>query len=118
MSRPAGESVSLHVNGVYMEKSISLSIVSSFMFFHLVIPVPVKAATQIDISGPAGSERFGQQVVALPNGNIVVTDPMYDAPGPISNVGAVYLYNGATQALISTLTGSTADDQVGSGGVT
>ena len=57
----------------------------------------------------------------LPNGNIVVTDPGYDAPGPsgpIIDVGAVYLYNGATGALISTLTGSTAGDQVGNRGVT
>ena len=33
---------------------------------------------QVDILGPAGSGEFGKQVVALPNGNIVVTDPSYD----------------------------------------
>jgi len=32
---------------------------------------------------------------------------------PILNVGAVYLYDGATGALISTMTGSTAEDRVG-----
>ena len=37
---------------------------------------------------------------------------IYDA-GPIADVGAVYLYDGATGALISALTGSTAGDQVG-----
>ncbi|MEQ1921049.1 MAG: hypothetical protein ABL952_00945 [Pyrinomonadaceae bacterium] len=74
--------------------------------------------SQLDITGPAGSGQFGTAVAVLPNGNIVVTDPLYDAPGPISNVGAVYLYNGTTGTLISTLTGSTANDQVGDGGVT
>ena len=83
----------------------------------LIVPVQVSAATQIDIPGPLGSERFGQIVTALPNGNIVITDPFYDAPGPISNVGAAYLYNGAG-ALISTLTGTTANDSVGNFGVT
>ncbi len=36
-------------------------------------------ATQIDITGPAGSGWFGTSVTVLPNGNIVVTDPGYDA---------------------------------------
>jgi hypothetical protein len=74
-------------------------------------------ASQIDIVGPVGSGRFGRSVTALPNGNIVVTDPDYDA-GTTVDVGAVYLYDGATGALISTLTGSTAGDQVGYDGVT
>ena len=46
-------------------------------------------AAQIDIPGPAGSGAFGTTVTVLPNGNIVVTDPN----GPVSNVGAVYLYS-------------------------
>ena len=74
-------------------------------------------AGQFDITGPAGSS-FGTSVTVLPNGNFVVTDPGYDAPGPITNVGAVYLYDGVTFAVISTLTGSTANDQVGSESVT
>jgi hypothetical protein len=75
---------------------------------------PAAAATQTDIAGPAGSGAFGTTVTVLPNGNIVVTDPYYDA-GTTEDVGAVYLYDGATGTLISTLTGSTAGDQVGSG---
>jgi hypothetical protein len=66
--------------------------------------------TQIDLVGPPGSGMFGMDVVALPNGNIVVTDPIYD-----SNRGAVYLYDGSTKALISTLTGSQANDEIGEG---
>ncbi len=42
------------------------------------------------INGPSGSVRFGAQVVHLDNGNIVITDPGFQA---ISNQsGAVYLY--------------------------
>ena len=74
------------------------------------------ASTQIDINGPAGSDAFGS-VTVLSNGNIVIVDQGYNA-GAVAKVGAVYLYNGATGALISTLTGSTAGDQVGSNGVT
>ena len=70
------------------------------------------AATQIDIDGPSGSGQFGRNVTVLPNGNLVVCDPSYDS-GSTVDVGAVYLYNGATGVLISKLTGSTAGDQIG-----
>jgi hypothetical protein len=68
---------------------------------------------QSDIVGPAGSVSFGSAVAVLPNGNIVVTDP----DGPVSNVGAVYLY-ASDGSLINWFTGSTQDDHVGSGGIT
>ena len=71
-------------------------------------------AGQTDIVGPAGSGSFGERVTVLPNGNIVVADPYYDS-GSTTDVGAVYLYNGADGTLISTLTGFTAGDQVGHG---
>lgn len=80
---------------------------------------PLAAAPgQVDLIGPAGSEEFGAEVWVLPNGNIVVSDPRWDAPGPIANAGAVYLYDGATLALISALKGGTAQDRVGSGRIT
>ena len=75
---------------------------------------PVVAATWIDIVGPVGSGAFGTQVKVLPNGNIVVTDPHYDA-GATEDVGAVYLYDGATGELISMLVGNMGGDGVGSG---
>lgn len=78
----------------------------------LTLLAPCASAKQIDIHGPPGSAVFGQSVTALPNGNFVVTDP----GGPVSNVGAVYVYS-ATGTLISTLTGSSANDQAGSGGI-
>lgn len=83
-----------------------------FPFLALVLAAANAAAAQIDIPAPAGSGSFGSTVTVLPNGNIVVTDPS----GPVSNVGAVYLYS-ASGALISTITGSSAFDQVGSGGI-
>lgn len=78
------------------------------------------AATQLDIAGPLGSGVFGSSVTVLSNGNFVVTDPDYDitTPTAITDVGAVYLYNGMTGVLISTLSGSHANDHVGSGGIT
>ena len=97
----------------------AITIIAALLSGLLGSSVPVIAdsmGNQVDILGPAGSGEFGKQVVALPNGNIVVTDPLYDS-GILTDVGVVYLYNGATRALISTLTGSTAADQVGSGGV-
>jgi len=60
-------------------------------------------ATQIDLIGSAGSGKFGTQVAALPNGNFVVTDPYFSISVVATNVGAVYLYNGATRTVISTL---------------
>ena len=68
-------------------------------------------AAQRDIS-PPGSVAFGTQVAVLPNGNIVATDPA----GPTQNIGSVFLLapDGST---ISSFTGSSPNDQVGSGGV-
>ncbi|HEX8507618.1 MAG TPA: hypothetical protein VF630_19805, partial [Hymenobacter sp.] len=77
---------------------------------------PAALAQPTVLPGPAGSGAFGSTVTVLPNGNFVVADPLFDA-GAVADVGAVYLYNGTTNAVISTLTGSTAGDQVGSGGV-
>jgi hypothetical protein len=89
-------------------------------FAALLATPPSTRAAQIDISGPTGSGSFGSSVTYLPNGNFVVTDPTYSltTPTAVASVGAVHLYNGSTLALISTLTGSSASDQVGSGGVT
>jgi trimeric autotransporter adhesin len=74
------------------------------------------AGTSFDVIGPTGSGEFGRRVLVLSNGNFVVSDPLYSL-GATSAVGAVYLYNGATRALMSTLTGSTLNDKVGFDGV-
>ena len=82
----------------------------------MLIAASVNPAAQTDIAGPPGSGRFGSSVAVLPNGNIIISDPYYDA-GSTIDVGAVYLYDGGTLKLISTLTGSAAGDMVGKWGV-
>jgi Repeat of unknown function (DUF5650)/Putative Ig domain len=75
--------------------------------------------TQFDLLNPAGAQvgsQFGPYVTVLPNGNIVVIDSSYDR-GATADVGAVYLFNGTTRALISTLTGTSTGDAVGGNGV-
>ena len=52
----------------------------------------------------------------LSNGNVVVGDPEDDLIA--SNAGAMYLFNGATGALISTINGAQVDDNVGQGDIT
>lgn len=60
---------------------------------------------------PGAGNGFGIPVV-LTNGNIAVDDRLDDVGG--ADAGAVYLYDGLTGALISTLHGTTANDRVGS----
>jgi filamentous hemagglutinin family protein len=64
----------------------------------------------VDPNADTGS--FGTSVTTLASGNVVIADTGDDAAA--SNAGAVYLFNGATGGLISTITGSTASDAVGS----
>lgn len=78
----------------------------------LLLGPGLASAEFLQIAGPAGSVGFGTQVAVLPNGNVVITDPF----GLANNIGAVYLYSSRGQ-LISTLTGSTPNDAVGSGGI-
>lgn len=64
---------------------------------------------------PSAGNQFGQTVVPLSTGNVVITAPRDDAGG--NNAGAVYLFNGANGALISTLIGSSEGDLIGGTGV-
>ncbi len=64
---------------------------------------------------PRDGNQFGVTVVALSTGNVVVTSPNDDTTA--RDAGAVYVFNGATGALLSTLTGATPEDRIGSGGV-
>lgn len=75
-----------------------------------------QAAEKTEIAGPAGSGQYGYSIKILPNGNWVVVDPYYDE-GKVVDVGAVYLYDGATTEQISKITGSTTNDQVGMNGI-
>ncbi|MEQ1862206.1 MAG: hypothetical protein ABMA13_20000, partial [Chthoniobacteraceae bacterium] len=77
---------------------------------------PAAAFSQFVDPHPAPGNQFGFDLVVLSTGNVVITSPFDDFNGP--DTGAVYLFNGATGALISELHGSSASDQVGFGGVT
>ncbi len=58
-----------------------------------------------------GGTGFGTIVTPLSTGNVVVTKPGDNLGG--SSAGAVYLYNGLTAQLLSTLVGSQPNDRVG-----
>ena len=62
---------------------------------------------------PSTGNDFGANVTVLPNGNVVITSPYSDING-VKDCGAVYLYNGKTHQLISSLYGSSASDMIGS----
>lgn len=87
----------------------SLAVPSSVLTILLLLTAPSYAAAigQVDIVGPPGSVEFGKTVTALPNGNLVITER------GATDMGAVYLYR-PDGTRISTLTGSTAGDQIGS----
>jgi len=87
------------------------------VFVFLFLFVVASRSQSIDIHGPEGSERFGAFSLALPNGNIVIADPGFDAGKDLPDAGAVYMYNGTTRQLISTMVGSKAGDKIGSGGL-
>jgi hypothetical protein len=99
-------------------KSFSLilirSLCSVIMFFGLAMTC--LSTTQIDIVGDISSTALGRGVVyTLPNGNIVLIDAQYSSPYFFA--GRVYLYDGNTAALISTLSGDSFYDEVGNGGI-
>jgi len=79
-----------------------------------VLEVRILPAAIVD-PNPSPGNGFGNSQVTLDNGNVVVTAPYDDAGGV--DAGAVYLFNGSTGAVISTLRGSSANDRVGSGGI-
>ena len=64
---------------------------------------------------PSVQNGFGEDVLPLSTGNVVITAPWDDAAG--EDAGAVYLFNGSTGELISTLLGASPFDHIGSGGV-
>jgi hypothetical protein len=73
----------------------------------LLVLAGAAQAAQLTIDGPVGSGEFGRTVTVLPNGNIVVTDPGFDAQGPVADVGAVHLYR-PNGTLISTVRAAVA----------
>jgi hypothetical protein len=73
----------------------------------------------LTIENPNGisDDYFGNSVAELSNGNIVITALYSDIQDGAADVGRVYLYS-PTGTLISTLSGTTTNDNVGYGGIT
>lgn len=72
---------------------------------------PWAVAAQRILPTPPGSIAFGWAVAFLPNGNLVVTDPMY-GEGTRSEIGAAYLLQ-PDGTVISKITGSQDQDRIG-----
>ncbi len=83
------------------------------MVFSTVI---LNAYVEFQNPNPSNMDYFGHSVVVLTNGNVVITAPYADI-NSISNCGAVYLFDGTTHNLISTLYGTSDGDNVGYHGV-
>ena len=64
---------------------------------------------------PNPDSWFGSHLLPLRNGHVLLADANDNFAAPAA--GAVYLFDGLTGALISTLTGSSANDMVGNGGM-
>jgi hypothetical protein len=94
---------------------LKLNTKKTLFSFSLFISSLLQAQTT-NLTGPTGSGQFGARVAILTNGNYVITDPGYDN-GATLDVGAVYLYDGKTNTIISTLKGSNTSDQVGNIGI-
>jgi hypothetical protein len=87
---------------------------SAFVFLTALSACPAHAVTFMEFAdpNPASGNQFGAVTMPLSTGNVVITSPFDDF-----GAGAVYLFDGATGALISTLRGTNVGDNVGSGGV-
>ncbi|CAN5618016.1 hypothetical protein BH11PSE7_BH11PSE7_19040 [soil metagenome] len=61
-----------------------------------------------------GAGDFGNTILDIGNGRVLVTDPFDTAGG--ANAGAIYIYDKASGSLLSALTGSHSGDGIGGGG--
>jgi hypothetical protein len=81
----------------------------------IIADAPASVFPQFDLLDPhlTATGGFGSEVFVLDSGNVVVSNPTDDFGGP--NAGAVYLFDGLSGALISSLVGSHPGDLVGGG---
>ncbi|MDP3840409.1 MAG: filamentous hemagglutinin N-terminal domain-containing protein [Methylococcales bacterium] len=94
-------------------KNIIISSASSVASYALIDPHPAA-----DNSFGSSAALLGTTVgsVFTENGNVAVSSSGDDLAA--NNAGAVYLFNTTTGALLAALTGSNANDRVGSNGIT
>jgi hypothetical protein len=84
----------------------------------IISAAPAGVFPQYDLLDPhpTAGGAFGTDTKVLSNGNVVVTNPKDNFGG--TSAGAVYLFDGQSGALISSLVGSNPNDQLGLFGVT
>lgn len=104
--------VSIHQNEILNMHKICILLIA-----FIVSTGFVKAYEEFIDPNPGNGNRFGDNVVVLTNGNVVISSPAADING-VENCGAVYLYNGRTGELISTLFGTSVNDYIGLEGIT
>lgn len=84
-----------------------------FALVALMVTGQISFSQTLDIPWPSGPGTMtAASTIVLSNGNFVISNREYDEGGK-SDIGVVYLFDGNTKKLISTLKGSTANDQVG-----
>ncbi len=76
---------------------------------------PAVLFSQLVDPHPSAGNQFGQQVLTLSTGNVLVTSPGDDFAA--QDGGAVYLFDGTTGSLISELHGSHQNDYIGNYGI-
>jgi hypothetical protein len=84
---------------------------------NLIIDASAGVFPQFDLVDPhpTAGGQFGKQLAVLNNGNVVVANPNDDFGG--SSAGAVYVFDGLSGTLISSLVGSHPSDRVGDTGI-
>ncbi|EEB77555.1 hypothetical protein GPB2148_1288 [marine gamma proteobacterium HTCC2148] len=100
--------------GINLAARMRVKIFSVFLSLVAIGSAAITAAdglvvTREDLLGPDGTRRFGTTVTVLSSGNYVVYDPAWSSDG-VDNVGAVFVYDGETNQLLSTLTGKSWED--------
>ncbi len=107
LSAPAG------LNGTLLLDPKNITIVSG----NGALTSGAGAPSVLELIDPniGAGEGFGGNMTELANGNIVLASPNDSFGG--TSAGAVYMYSSAG-TLLSTLTGTTANDNVGIGGIT
>ena len=78
-------------------------------------PPPTITSFDLIDPTPGTGDLFGQNLIILANGNIIVNDIDDSSVAPAS--GAVHLYDPLTQTLIESIYGDSADDRLGSNGI-
>jgi hypothetical protein len=99
-----------HERGAYLVKFIATNTntqveTSGYYVLRFSAPTATVSSTPYADPNPGVNNQFGKNIYPLATGNVLVT-----APGAFEGKGAIYLYNGYTGNLISSLRGGTKGD--------